>query len=67
VYNILAIFWAMSAVLRCWYSPEGQSIVLYCPLHIPSNSGWLVNEFISFEEMLNNMNCSAAKERPFGI
>ena len=55
------------AVLGCRYSPEGRSIFLYCPLRILSNSGWLFDEFITFEEILDNLNRSAAKERPFGI
>ena len=64
-YNILARFRAMPAVLRCQYSPDGWSIVLYCPLCILSNSGWLVDEFTTLEETLDDLNHSAAEERPF--
>jgi hypothetical protein len=66
-YNILWRFWAMPAVLGCRYSPDGRSIVLYRPLRISSNSGWLVDEFTIFEEKFDNLNCSLAKDRSFGI
>ena len=66
-YNILGRFQAMHAVLGHWYSPEGWSIVLYCPLCILSNTGWLVDEVFAFEELLDNLNCSAAKDGPFRI
>ena len=57
----------MHAVLGCRHSPEGRSIVLYSPLCILSNSGWLADEFIPFKEILDQVNRSAAKERPLGI
>ena len=66
-YNILGRFWAMHAVLRHQYLPEGWSIVLYCPLCILSNTGWLVDEVFAFEELLDNLNCSASKDGPFRI
>ena len=31
------------------------------------NSKFYIDEFVTFEELLNNLNCSAPKERPFGI
>ena len=64
-YNVLARFWAMPAILRCRYSPESRSVVLHCPLCILSDLGWLVDEFVAFKEILDNLNRSAAKDRPF--
>ena len=47
-----------------WARPSNT---IYCPLCILSNMGWLVDEVFAFEELLDNLNCSAAKDGPFRI
>jgi hypothetical protein len=66
-YETYNVFVVTLAVTGRWYSPEGRSIVCYCPLGILSNAFWIVDKFFGLEEVFDNLNCTAAEDRSLGI